>query len=69
MADSDHKPLDECQSSEDPLVGILAAMVRSALEWEAENHLRSSADSNPTHDAMGVDYAPTDPGRFLKSDM
>ena len=66
MAAPDHKFLDKCQLSEGPLVDILVAMVRSALEWEAENHLDPLADSNLTHDSTVVDYARSDSDPLLQ---
>ena len=54
-------PLEDSRFPEESLVGILAEMVKSALQWEAESRLESDADSILIHDASGIDYPPTDP--------
>ena len=60
MAALEHIRLEERPSPKDPLVEILAEMVRSALEWEA-SQLESESDFSLNHDGTGIEYPPTDP--------
>ena len=46
--------------AEDQLIRILAEMVTSALEWEAESQPESDPDSSLNQDSTGIDYPPTD---------
>ena len=48
-------------STDDPLVRILAEMITSALEWEADSQLESDPDSSLNESKSGIDYPPTDP--------
>ena len=46
---------------EDPLVRILAEMITSALDWEADSQPESDPDSSLNESKSGIDYPPTDP--------
>ena len=54
MAALEHIRLEERPSPKDPLVEILAEMVRSALEWEA-SQLESESDFSLNHDGTGIE--------------
>ena len=49
------------RSPQDPLIRILAEMVKSALEWEADTQPESGPDSSLNQESTGIDYPPTDP--------
>ena len=61
MADRGDNHSKGKRSAEDPLIRILAEMVRSALEWEADSQLESDPDSSLNQDSTGIDYPPTEP--------
>ena len=61
MADLLHNPSEGGPSPHGPLVGILAEMVKSALEWEADSEGESNADSSLNQGGTGINYPPTDP--------
>ena len=61
MADRAHNPAEEETLADYPLVEILAEMVKSALEWEADSQLESDPDSSLNQDSPGIDYPPTEP--------
>lgn len=48
-------------SAENQLVVILAEMIRSALEWEADSRPKPEPDPSLNRDSTGIDYPPTDP--------
>ena len=48
-------------SADDPLIRILAEMIKSALDWELATQLESDPDSSLNRDSTGIDYPPTDP--------
>ena len=48
-------------SSEDPLIRILAEMITSALEWEADPQPESDPGPSLNQVSTGIDYPPTDP--------
>ena len=47
--------------AEDPLIRILAEMIKSALDWEADSQPESDPDSSLNESKSGIDYPPTDP--------
>ena len=47
--------------AEDLLIRILAEMVTSALEWEADPRPESDPDPSLNQDSTGIDYPPTEP--------
>ncbi len=49
------------RSPQDPLIRIMAEMVKSALVWEADTQLESGPDSSLNQESTGIDYPPTDP--------
>jgi hypothetical protein len=56
-----HNALERSRSPQVPLAGILAEMVRSALEWEADSQLDPEPESSFNQDATGIDCPPTNP--------
>ena len=52
---------DGRRSADDPLVRILAEMITSALDWEADSQLESDPDSSLNESKSGIEYPPTDP--------
>ena len=60
MADRAHSVAAESRLAKYPLVEILAEMVESALEWEANNNVASERDSSVNQDSTRIDYPPTD---------
>lgn len=49
------------RSADNPLVRVLAEMIKSALEWEADSEPESDTDSSLNNASTGIDYPPTDP--------
>ena len=47
--------------AEDRLIRILAEMIKSALDWEADSQPESDPDSSLNQDSTGIDYPPTEP--------
>ena len=60
MADRGNNPAEENRLANHPLVEILAEMVKSALEWEANNKNASERDFGLNQDPTGIDYPSTD---------
>ena len=56
-----HRPPKEPHYAGGPLIGILAEMVKSALEWEAASQPEAEADSYLHQEPPGIDYPPTGP--------
>lgn len=61
MSALEHKHSELRHSLEDPLVEILAKMIRSALEWESDPQPESDLDSGLNLESTGIDYRPNDP--------
>ena len=61
MATLGHNPPKGPHYAGGPLIGILAEMVRSALEWEAASQPEAEADPCLHQEPPGIDYPPTDP--------
>ena len=60
MAALDHNHSEGRYCAVNPLIRILAEMVTSALEWEADSQLESDPDPSLNQDSTGIDYPPTD---------
>ena len=60
MSDRSHNVAEESRLVKYPLVEILAEMVKSALEWEANNNVASEPDFNLNQDSTVIDCPPTD---------
>ena len=56
-----HNHSEGGHSAENQLVRILAEMVTSALEWEADPRPESDPDPSLNQDSTGIDYPPTEP--------
>ena len=61
MATLGHNHLEGRRPAEDRLIGILAEMITSALEWELDSQPESDPDSSLNESKSGIDYPPTDP--------
>ena len=61
MAALGHNHPEGRHFAEDRLIRILAEMIKSALDWEAESQPESDPDSSLNESKSGIDYPPTDP--------
>ncbi len=60
MANRAHEVAEESRLAKYPLVEILAEMVESALEWEANNNVASKHEFSLNQDSTVIDCPPTD---------
>ena len=59
MADGGHNPAEENRYADSLLVEILAEMVKSALDWEADTKIASEREISENQDTTGLDCPPT----------
>ena len=55
MADRAHDPAEEDRYADSLLVEILAEMVKSALDWEADTKIASEREISENQDTTGID--------------